>query len=54
VMSTDNRPCMAIDFEPAPFPEYDRLYDWREDSLEHCTIIQRMRRERCTIADFPE
>ena len=27
VMSTDNRPCMAIDFEPAPFPEYDRLYD---------------------------
>jgi hypothetical protein len=27
VMSSDNRPCMAIDFEPVPFAEYDRLYD---------------------------
>lgn len=27
VLSSDNRPCIAIDFEPAPFAEYDRLYD---------------------------
>jgi Family of unknown function (DUF6353) len=27
VLSSDNRPCIAIDFEPAPFVEYDRLYD---------------------------
>ena len=27
VLSTDGRPCIAIDFEPAPFAEYDRLYD---------------------------
>lgn len=27
VLSSDGRPCMAIDFTPAPFAEYDRLYD---------------------------
>jgi Family of unknown function (DUF6353) len=27
VLSSDNRPCIAIDFEPVPFVEYDRLYD---------------------------
>ena len=27
VLSSDNRPCIAIDFEPAPFVEYDRLHD---------------------------
>jgi len=26
-LSSDNRPCIAIDFVPAPFAEYDRLYD---------------------------
>lgn len=27
VLSSDNRPCIAIDFNPAPFVEYDRLHD---------------------------
>lgn len=27
VLSSDNRPCIAIDFDPTPFVEYDRLYD---------------------------
>jgi Family of unknown function (DUF6353) len=27
VLSSDGRPCIAIDFNPAPFAEYDRLYD---------------------------
>ena len=26
-LSSDNRPCIAVDFTPAPFAEYDRLYD---------------------------
>ena len=26
-MSSDNRPCIAVEFTPAPFQEYDRLYD---------------------------
>lgn len=27
VLSSDNRPCIAIDFDPAPFADYDRLHD---------------------------
>ena len=26
-LSSDGRPCITIDFEPAPFVEYDRLHD---------------------------
>jgi hypothetical protein len=26
-MSSDNRPCIAVEFNPPPFAEYDRLYD---------------------------
>lgn len=27
VLSSDNRPCIAIDFDPVPFADYDRLHD---------------------------